>query len=379
METILIYQKICGDSQKKGEQDMNFRKKIVTLSCAMAMLVSSITIVSTEVQAAAATEVVYESLSIISYWSSSEKKVPIKPGYVFGGWYTLSGSTYTALKQAEIETDSVGRATMSDTTYAKFVPAQVLSVKAQNTSGTAANDEKAASVRVVSAVDSNDYQKVGFNILINNKNKLTTDSGGELETTRIYTGLSVDGDSSSPYSAEDIFGKPAAYLSVWRLDGIADQHDAKIINVTPYWITMDGTKVEGLGKYVHIEDGYRNYISVPVNLCDTQGVAAGEVTITYPEGLTLVEDKVEFDGVFPGNEATFYDNKNGTIKIVGNAETVDLYHTDKSILVNLRFTADSSKYAGVGKGAFLSFTVSDEDFCDWNVEPVSIDAWDVQY
>lgn len=358
---------------------MKLTKTIVALSCAIAMIVSGVTIAPTEVKAAdIATEVLYESCDIASYWSEAEKSAPTKPGYVFGGWYTKSGSTYTALKQTEIATDGAGKATVSDT-YAKFVPAQVLSVKAQNASGTAADDKTAASIRVISAVDSNNYQKVGFNILINNKNKLTTDSGEELETTQIYTGLSVDGDSSSPYSAADIFGEPAAYLSVWRLDGIADKHDAKIINVTPYWITMDGTKVEGLGKYVHIEDGYKGYISVPVNLCDTQGVAAGTVTVTYPEGLTLVEDKVEFDGVFPGNEATFYDDKNGTIKIVGNAETVDSYNTGKSIIVNLRFTADSSVFPGAGKGTFLSFAVSDEAFCDWNVKPVSIDAWDVRY
>lgn len=359
---------------------MNFTKKIIALFCAMAMIVSGTALISEEAKAAdMATGVVYESCAMTSYWSKTEKTAPAKQGYVFGGWYTKSGSTYVALKEAEITTDADGKATVSNT-YAKYVPAQVLSVKAQNASGTTANDNTRASVRVISAVDSKDYQKVGFNILINNKNKLLTESDEELETTKIYTGLSVDGDTSSPYSAEDVFGQPAAYMSVWRLDGIADQYDAKIINVTPYWITMDGTKVEGLGKYVHIEDGYKKYISVPVNLCDKQGVAAGMITVEYPAGLTLVEDKVEFDGVFPGKEATFYDDKNGTIKIVGNAETVESYNTDRSMIVNLRFTADTSTYPGAGKGKFLSFTVSGEDFCDWNANPVSIeDVWDVQY
>ncbi len=318
--------------------------------------------------------VTYESLSMSSYWSTDKKTAPTKVGYVFGGWFTKSGNTYTALKAAEITTGNDGKANVSDT-YAKFVPAQVLSVKAQNASGTAANDSKAASVRVISALDSTDYQKVGFKVLVNNKNDL-----GTLETTQIYNGLQVDGDSSSPYSASDIFGAPAAYLSVWRLDNIADKNDAKILNVTPYWITMDGTKVEGLTKYVHVEDGYMGYISVPVNLCDVKAIAAGKVEIKYPAGLTLVKDKVEFDGVFKGAESAFYDDGNGIVRVAGNAETVNKAKTADGIFVNLRFKANStSVYPGAGKGTFLTFGVTGEDFCDWSKNTISIDAWDVQY
>lgn len=360
---------------------MNFVKRFVALTCAVTMISTGIAIAPIEANAAsAATEVLYESCEMATYWSSAKKTAPTKVGYVFGGWYTKSGDTYTALNEAEIDVDSEGKASVSDT-YAKYVPAQVASVKAQNESGTSASDGKASSVRVISAIDSKHYQKVGFNILINNKNKLYKDATTreELETTQIFEGLIVGSDTENPLSAKAIFGKPAAYLSVWRLDGIADKYDAKIINVTPYWITMDGTKVEGLSKYVHVEDGYNGYLSVPVNLCDTQGVAAGTITVTYPEGLTLVEEKVEFDGVFLGDEATFYDDKNGTIKIVGNAETVDTGKTADGIFVNLRFTADSATYPGAGKGTFLSFVVSDEDFCDWSENEVLIDAWDIQY
>lgn len=347
-------------------------KKFAALLSAAAMIMTGLAVTPAEAEAASTT-VTYESLSMSSYWTTSKKTAPTKAGYVFGGWYTKSGTTYTALKEADITTDSDGKANVSGT-YAKYVPAQVLSVKAQNASGTAASDSTAASVRVISALDSKDYQKVGFKILVNNKNDL-----GTLETTQIFEGLEVSGDASSPYSAEAIFGAPAAYLSVWRLDNIADQYDAKIINVTPYWITMDGTKVEGLSKYVHVEDGYMGYISIPVNLCDTKGIAAGRVTLTYPTGLTLVKDKVEFDGVFQTAETAFYDDGNGTVKIVGNAETVNTAKTADGIFVNLRFTADSATYPGAGKGTFLPFSVTDENFCDWSEAAVSIDAWDIQY
>ena len=201
-------------------------KKFAALLSAAAMIMSGMMITPAEVKAADTT-VVYEDCDIASYWSTSEKTAPVKDGYVFGGWYTKSGTTYTALKEANIKTDNGGKANVSGT-YAKYVPAQILSVKAQNASGVAASDGKAASVRVISALDSTDYQKVGFKVLVNNKNDL-----GTLETTKIFNGLQVEGDSSSPYSAASIFGAPAEYLSVWRLDNIADKYDAKILNVTP--------------------------------------------------------------------------------------------------------------------------------------------------
>ena len=358
---------------------MNFTRKIAALFCAVAIIVSGIAIAPAEAKATDTgiyTEIVYDnSYEISAYWTTETKTAPAKPGYVFGGWYTKLSDTYIALEEAMITVGADGKASVSETVYAKFVPAQVLSVKAQNASGTKANDGNAASVRVISAVDSTAYQNVGFTVLINNKNKLLTETGGELESAQVYTSIKVEGDSS--YDAEDIFGAPAEYLNVWRLDGIADQHDAKIINVTPYWTTLDGTKVEGLCKYIHIEDGYKGYISVPVNVNATEGVAAGTVTITYPEGLTLIEDKVEFAGILP--EASIYDDKNGTITIVGNAVEPAEYHTGKTIFVNLRFTADSSTYSGAGQGTFLPFTVNGEEFYNWGEDVVSIDVWNVQY
>jgi len=369
---------------------MNFTRKIAALFCAVAIIVSGIASVPTEAKATD-TSVVYDGqdnnskdYNISDYWTTKTKTAPTKPGYVFGGWYTKSGDTFIALEEAKIAVDADGKASVSEQVYAKFVPAQVLSVKAQNASGTEANDGNTASVRVISAVDSTAYQKVGFTVLINNKNKLLTETGGELESAKVYTGLKAEEHS---YSAQAIFGDVAEYLNVWRLDGIADAQDAKIINVTPYWTTLDGTKVEGQCKYIHIEDGYKGYISVPVNVSTTKDVAAGTVTITYPEGLTLVEDKVEFAGVLP--DATIYDDGNGTITIVANAKEADVYDTystgknnegiRKTILVNLRFTADSSTYPGAGKGEFLSFAVNGEQFYNWDEAEVSIDVWDVQY
>lgn len=272
--------------------------------------------------------------------------------------------------------------------YAKFVPAYVLSVKAQIDTTTAENgagDGKAASIRIVSSVDNKDYQKVGFDILLANRHKVYKDpaSGKQepLETTAIYTGLKVG--NAEPIEASKIFGTASQYLNVWRLDEIIDVNDSKIINVTPYWITMDGTKVEGIAKYVHVEDGYQSnkYVSVPIHVSGGN-FAAGALKLKYPSDILKVKD-VEFcnqEGALLNKaELTYRDDETGTIQFVANAPMVGQLFAEDGIYANVRFTITGSGYGGVGSGQFLDFIVSDESFCDWEEAVVVISAWDIQY
>lgn len=375
------------------------KKKILSGFMAVSMIVSAFIVLPTTVDATETTTYagVYEDIIIHEdrtdefnkKWSAEEGKAqaPTKTGYVFGGWYKENGTDdegekiYVALTESDatkIKTDEI-----TSGVFAKFVPAYVLSVKAQidevAEKGAERTDEELGSIRLISSVDSKDYQKVGFDVLLANKTKLYTGENNdqELETTKIYTGLKVRNET---YEPTQIFGKQSTHLSVWRLDEIYAVNDAKIINVTPYWITKDGTKVYGLTKYVHVEDGYKEYISIPVNLCDTSAVAAGMLTVTYPQGLSLVKDKVEFEGIFPESDMAYNDDGNGTIQFAGNVSTVGTLRDADGIYVNLRFKVDDdSEYSGVGKGDFLVFKVEDEQFCDWDEEPLTIDAWNIQY
>lgn len=312
------------------------------------------------------------------------KKAPTMAGYVFGGWCTQNtdGETYTVLSD-------VANAN-SDDVYAKFVPAYVLSIKAQVDTTTyqeGAEREEAGSIRLVSSVDSKDYQKVGFKILLNNSIELTHDDKtteevetNPLETTTIYTGLKTSQDAENAVKADKLFGSQSKYLSVWRLDGILADNDTKIINVTPYWITMDGTKVMGITKYVHMEDGYNGYISIPIKLNGDTAIAGGTLTFTYPAGLELVEDKIELDGMFSSAKMRYYvDTTNHTITFVGNAATVGEDVSPDGIYANLRFQAGSSGYES-GSGSFINFFVSQETFCNWNEDIVTdVVACDIQY
>lgn len=369
---------------------MKMKNKWLQAFLTLALVVSCITGVSAvadaaEVAGSVTTEkgIQYVPCDMSEYWSQTEKTAPEMADYVFGGWYTGTDGVFTAIKEADVTADSTGKASMSGT-YAKFVKAEVLGVKAQvdvDTQEKGLSRENAASIRLVSGLDSKDYQRVGFKVLLANSKPVYKDNDDvkkePLETKKVYTGLKI-GDAT-PLSPASIFGEQAEFLSVWRLDNIITANDSKIINVTPYWITMDGTKVEGLSKYVHVEDSYMGYISVPINLRTAKKIAAGTVTLTYPEGLVLVEEKVEYDGVFPASEMKCHATGNSAVKLVGNAKVVDTAVDANGIYANLRFKVGTSGYQGVGKGTILTFGISDAFFCNWGEEEVPVNVWDIKY
>ena len=357
-----------------------------------------------------------ESYSISDYWSTENKVAPVKAGYVFGGWFQevaegtqdseqlLSADGTTTLTCVPLTKDDIdsNNDNLIDeglVAYAKFVPAQVLSVKAQNSQIkntetqemekiTADNIDDISSsnpmwIRIMSSTDSKNYKKVGFDIYLANKTRVKTRDGEKLlETTKIYDGV-LEGDEV--VKANDIFGGVSQYVSVWKLSEIdTPSNKDKIIYVRPYWYTMDGTKVEGLAKYVHIEDDYMNYISVPVNLLNKEDVAklaAGRVTVTYDnaedKAIALSFKEVEAGRLLP--EMFGYQSGN-VIKIMGNAKEVDAENIDdmgnlETIFANIRFQKPEGD-----TDVDVDFHIRFLEFCDWSEADVVIDEkWDVRY
>lgn len=337
-------------------------KKIAAGFGVLSLVLFIIVILPTQAEATTEQDVMYsQDYDIKTYWSAteSERTAPVLDDYVFGGWYIQEqDGSYTALTS---ETAAEEIAKEASSAYAKFVPENVLSVKAQNENNTVANDGNGTSIRLLSSVDDEDgYQKVGFHILLNNKIDV-----GTCEWGRVYEKVKSLGDS---VTAESVFGYPASHFNVWRLNNINDANDSKIIYVRPYWITWDGTKVEGLAKYVHVEDDYNNYISVPVNLLSESEIAAGAVNMTYDtdvlrylgfENGRLLENMQEPD------VAT-----EGTIKMVGYASTrvdetsANLNNVNADgIYANVRFALKEGKSLEEAKSGITAITVI--DFCDW--------------
>lgn len=364
---------------------MKVAKQLTASVLAIGTIVAGITVYPKQADAAVvADEVIYiqsddeQRYDIQDYWDADEEKrtAPVKEGYVFGGWFETADESKPLTEEAL-------KAEVPDSAYAKFVPAQVLSVKAQNEDGVteqtiaamreknnnqqAISDEEKFYVRVMSSLDSENYTKVGFDIYLNNKTKLEN-----TETEKIYTGVMVNGEAQY---AEDIYGGASRYLMTWRLTEIDWADNVKlIIYVRPYWVTTDGTKVNGLGKYVHIEDEYLNYINVPVNLLGGEQVAAGAVDVTYTgaEAGSLKLVKFEEGRIFSEMNHNYTGN---TVKMVGNTNLGEGQYQDKgeTIYANLRFEKPTVS---------TDFNIIDEEnkFCDWNEKYVDVKkVWDTKY
>lgn len=330
---------------------------------AMAVIIAGIVLMPKT--ASAAEEVVNGSNEII-YVKDTEKldiqeyltkgKAPVREGYVFAGWYS-EASEGKALSKTDAAT--------AETAWAKFVPDYVLSVRAQIEDTTRSGDG-ATSIRVLSSVDSADYLNVGFDIWLANKTQLTmknddNETVSPLITDKAYRNIMV---GEKEVSATATFGDVSKYFVVWRLDNIADLNDSKIIYVRPYWITMDGTKVEGLAKYVHVEDGYMGYVNVPVNLMTGEAIAAGIVEMEYQSGLTFVG--FEEGRLLKEMEVNY--GIGGVVKMVGNAENVNQKIYADGIYANLRF-----KKTGTADPNSLITTPDDAaDFTNWDEDDVLI-------
>ena len=308
------------------------------------------------------------------YHADGEKIAPVLPGYVFGGWYEddKGQKPLTEDRATDYERTSGRRA------YAKFVPAYVLSVKAQNKSGTSEAVDK-TNIRIVSSVDSKKYQNVGITLLLNNKNDKSPEP-----TTTVYTGMEVEKDGKIEVrTPKQIFGEASEFLTGWRIQNIAKGNYGKILYVRPYWTTMDGTKVEGLARYVHVEDGYKNLVSVPVNLMTDpltrEGIAAGALKVICNDPRFEVYDvQAVENGRILANMDYHVVNGN-TVKIVENVTGIGETATPDGIFANVRFRLKDGESYTCGNGTFLNFTVAEEDFRNWDEATVPMNAWDVRH
>lgn len=198
-----------------------------------------------------------------------QKEAPIceTEGYFFGGWY-----------EADKETPVVSP--VGGTTYcAKFVPANVMSVKCQVTSGTKAETSETA-LRIITTVDSLDYKEVGFDVTFNLSG---TPKTKRCSTTSVLKAINVDNSGAGVFKySPNIFDIASCYYTTITITGITDKMHKTPFLIEPYWITADGTEVQGISRYMRIEDSYaansygaNGYLNVPVYLNDDAKIGSG--------------------------------------------------------------------------------------------------------
>lgn len=363
----------------------NLMKKTVTGCLVVAMIVSGVIMVPNTAKAAQQINkengIIYKEKNMSTYWNEQTKTAPVEPGCVFAGWYTADeNQEVTPIKQA----DGIPE---GKTTYAKFVPAYVLSVKTQveataETTSDATNKPASTFMRVLSSVDSGNYQNVGFEILLGDK---------EVEKkadpiTKVYAGLKLSADAEQAIYPENVFGAASDYFTALDLEGIVTAKFSTKIYIRPYWTTLDGTKVEGLARNVCVEDKYTDYkyISAPINLL-TDGatpteIAAGMVEVTFDATKAKVakdaNDNYKIDTGRVLKEMEYHvvvQGDQGKIIFVGNGTDVTKAIEADGLYANIRF--QNVKEGQKLTESDLNLIKTAKDFCDWEEDTATVTAW----
>ncbi len=238
--------------------------------------------------------------------------------------------------------------------YAKFVPAEVLSVKCQIAANTT-KESPSDKLRVISSVDSLDYSEVGFDITVNDVTR-------NYKSTKVYTKIVAEEDGVAVgYEPKD-FHENAEYFITGTLVNIPNNEISTPIQVTPWWRTLDGTKVCGVGIYSRVADSYDEICNIPVRLYSEEDVAAGYLEVAYDKSIFQYVGMDE-GSVFEEIEVAASD---GVVRCVGHQRTI----TDKTgnvkadgMYVNLRFQLIPGKTLPAGETVF-QVPETGRDFCD---------------
>lgn len=378
-------------------------KRLFNSILILAMIFSGIVLVPTNAEAVSQGVVQYQKMSVADFEEKIEKheapscdmqQLPVEAsGYLFGGWfkYTDDNTVGGAIRTVE---DASG----AQYVYAKFVPARLTGVSCQI--GVDAEKTQATNLRVVSTVDSIDYKAVGFNVYgrqVSNNGvvdwmmyEYSSDSENPnvAQNTKVYSGLQIYKLSADGTTIEkdvvkypaDIFGADANgfKFTTMSLSSVGKDYYGTTIVIKPYWITLDGTYVEGSGEFNRVNDSPNitskpNIVNISVNLKEASTIAAGMLSVTYPTGYTYVE--AECGRVF--DEMKFVPNGN-TIHCVGNVADIDENaKKPNDVYVNLRFKKTDNSLL-VGNSEF-AVTVPKDSFCDVNEDFVDVTAWNVKY
>ena len=252
-------------------------------SCVMAICMILLTVFLVMKAKASDTFIIYEPLEYKAdtYVQDGVKVPPTKTGYLFAGWFTSEddGESYT----------SVSAPINGTTYYAKWVPAEVLSIKAQVTNNLYEDfsETDKVAIRFITTIDSTDYKHVGFNIQKGEGAEAKDVNTSKYVYKVIYAVDAEDATGTPSKYTPEVFHTDSEYLKTWTISNITatDTNLNKSVTVIPYWITLDGTRVEGATAVKTINMG-RSWVYVDATDATTRELG------TFDDPLKTIESAV---------------------------------------------------------------------------------------
>ena len=199
---------------------------------------------------------------------------PVESAYadwIFAGWYEDPECT-----------ESVARTAIDGSKTAKFVPAELLSVKCQTQKDTDSYSPN-SKLRIVSTVDNLNYSRVGFELQMKKADGTTKTAIYDTKSVCKKVAETADGVSFQ-YMPED-FHPMAGYFTTVTATGISNANFSKGFYIRPYWETLDGTLVYGVSRYARVEDSYLGIVNVPVRMYSGEAIAKGSLKVSYDSNL----------------------------------------------------------------------------------------------
>lgn len=199
--------------------------------------------------------------------------------WLFAGWFKDATCT--------INTAVRDKNTVDSTCFAKFVPKDVLSIKAQV--GTEQVDDFYI-IRFVSSVESLNYSKVGFEV---------TYEGAEKTLTSISNTVYERIDSTSKGVEYEFNPKVVDTKSEYFITAkLKTKSEDTNYTVRVFWETLDGTKVYGASRCVSVNDGKTTeLVNVSFQMSEGTTISRGDkLQVTYGDSKKGEAEVVDVDG-----------------------------------------------------------------------------------
>lgn len=184
---------------------------------------------------------------------AGDNTYPSMEGYVFAGWYNSEEFRKANAIRTPEDVPQEGA-------WAKFVPAQVLTVKAQVSNylrdDVVDTKDNSAPIRFITSVDDLVYKGIGLKIEYSNAKGAQVYETSEASNKIVYKTLKAISDGlSTDLTPQSTFCSLSTYFRAHTLTGVPSDYYNTTFTVTPFWITLDGTKVEATSRALTIEEG----------------------------------------------------------------------------------------------------------------------------